>query len=131
MAINEPCPAQHNTTHKPLSLSLSRTKLHSSEMVVAESAAAGNEMSLSNMVLGFYEEAERERWPEDAAGAGAGDGTDDEGSSTAGAAESRAFWQEQRSLLHVSQPHPSRRPSFQIPPNQCRLFVFTMAAAVR
>ncbi|KAF8715771.1 hypothetical protein HU200_026719 [Digitaria exilis] len=59
-------------------------------MVVAESAAAGNEMSLSNMVLGFYEEAERERWPD----------SDDEGSSTAGGAESRAFWQEQRSLLH-------------------------------
>ncbi|RCV16911.1 hypothetical protein SETIT_3G176300v2 [Setaria italica] len=67
-------------------------------MVVAEAAAAGNEMSLSNMVLGFYEEAERERWTEEAAAA-AGDGSDDEGSS-GGGAESRAFWQEQRSLLH-------------------------------
>ncbi|KAL6610505.1 hypothetical protein ACP70R_040474 [Stipagrostis hirtigluma subsp. patula] len=63
-------------------------------MVVGGEAAAGNEMSLSNMVLGFYEEAERERWPEDA-----GDGSDDEGSS-GGAAESRAFWQEQRAQLH-------------------------------
>ncbi|CAL4909154.1 unnamed protein product [Urochloa decumbens] len=73
-------------------------------MVVAEAAAAaGNEMSLSNMVLGFYEEAERETWTtEEAAAAGAGDGSDDEGSSgtIGGAAESRAFWQEQRSLLH-------------------------------
>ncbi|CAN6359451.1 unnamed protein product [Urochloa humidicola] len=71
-------------------------------MVVAE-AAAGNEMSLSNMVLGFYEEAERERsTTEEAATAGNGDGSDDEGSSssTAGAAESTAFWKEQRSLLH-------------------------------
>lgn len=94
-------------------------------MVVAESAAAGNEMSLSNMVLGFYEEAERERWPEDAAGAGAGDGTDDEGSSTAGAAESRAFWQEQRSLLQVS--------PWQLlfVESVSSFFVFTMAAAVR
>ncbi|CAN6327587.1 unnamed protein product [Urochloa humidicola] len=68
-------------------------------MVVAE-AAAGNEMSLSNMVLGFYEEAERERWTTEAAVAG--DGSDDEGSSssTTGSAETRAFWQDQRSLLH-------------------------------
>ncbi|TVU20560.1 hypothetical protein EJB05_36774 [Eragrostis curvula] len=67
-------------------------------MVVGEAAAAGNEMSLSNMVLGFYEEAERERyWPED----NAGDGSDEEGSSTGGNnAESRAFWQEQHSQLH-------------------------------
>ncbi|CAL4894462.1 unnamed protein product [Urochloa decumbens] len=67
-------------------------------MVAAEAAAAaGNEMSLSNMVLGFYEEAERERWTTEEAG----DGSDDEGSSTTGgAAESRAFWQEERSLLH-------------------------------
>jgi hypothetical protein len=73
-------------------------------MVVAEAAAAGNEMSLSNMVLGFYEEAERERWTEEAADtAAAEDGSDDEGSSSGGgSAESRAFWQEQRSLLHVS-----------------------------
>ncbi|RLN30277.1 uncharacterized protein C2845_PM05G31910 [Panicum miliaceum] len=65
-------------------------------MVVAEAAAAaGNEMSLSNMVLGFYEEAERERWAEEA-----GDGSDDEGSSGGAETESSAFWQEQRSLLN-------------------------------
>lgn len=64
-------------------------------MVVGE-VAAGSEMSLANMVLGFYEEAEKERWPEDGGG---GDGRDDEGSSGAG---SRAFWQEQHSQLHVS-----------------------------
>lgn len=71
-------------------------------MVVAE-AAAGNEMSLSNMVLGFYEEAERERWATEEAAA-AGDGSDDEGSAGGGGggAESSAFWEEQRSLLHVS-----------------------------
>uniref|UniRef100_A0A0D9WIR8 DUF506 domain-containing protein n=1 Tax=Leersia perrieri TaxID=77586 RepID=A0A0D9WIR8_9ORYZ len=63
-------------------------------MVVVE-AAAGNEMSLSNMVLGFYEEAERERWPD---GTAAGDGSDDEGSGR-GAAESRAFWKEHHSQL--------------------------------
>ncbi|CAN6337065.1 unnamed protein product [Urochloa humidicola] len=71
-------------------------------MVVAE-AAAGNEMSLSNMVLGFYEEAEMaRRTTAEAAAAGNGDGSDDEGSSssTTGGAESRAFWQEQRTLLH-------------------------------
>lgn len=62
-------------------------------MVVGE-VAAGSEMSLANMVLGFYEEAEKERWPEDGGG---GDGRDDEGSSGAG---SRAFWQEQHSQLH-------------------------------
>ena len=74
-------------------------------MVVGEAAGGGNEMSLSNMVLGFYEEAEREmRWPEDAS-ATAGDGSDDddEGSSPRGGrAESAEFWREQRSLLHVS-----------------------------
>lgn len=64
-------------------------------MVVGEAAAAGgNEMSLSNMVLGFYEEAERERWPEE-------DGDGEEGSEH-GSAESVAFWQEQRAQLHVS-----------------------------
>uniref|UniRef100_A0A0E0FT27 Plant-specific domain TIGR01615 family protein n=2 Tax=Oryza TaxID=4527 RepID=A0A0E0FT27_ORYNI len=52
------------------------------------------EMSLSNLVLGFFEEAEREqRWPEN------GD-DDDEGSSGSGAAESKAFWQNQHSQLH-------------------------------
>ncbi|GJM89094.1 hypothetical protein PR202_ga05693 [Eleusine coracana subsp. coracana] len=66
-------------------------------MVVGEAT----EMSLSNMVLGFYEEAERERWPEDAAVAGDGDG-DEEGSSGGGrgSAASMAFWNEQRSQLH-------------------------------
>lgn len=75
-------------------------------MVVGEVAAAGgNEMSLSSMVLGFYEEAEREMWPEDAAATTAGDGSDDddEGSSPSGGrVETAAFWREQRSLLHVS-----------------------------
>ena len=76
----------------------------SAAMVVAEAAAAvGNEMSLSNMVLGFYEEAEREKWATEEA-AGGGDGSDDEGAAGGGggSAESSAFWQEQRSLLHVS-----------------------------
>uniref|UniRef100_A0A0A9DS47 Plant-specific domain TIGR01615 family protein n=1 Tax=Arundo donax TaxID=35708 RepID=A0A0A9DS47_ARUDO len=49
------------------------------------------EMSLSNMVLGFFEEADRERWPENV--------DDDEGSS-GDDAESKAFWQAQRSQLH-------------------------------
>ncbi|KAL5231823.1 hypothetical protein ABZP36_030599 [Zizania latifolia] len=64
-------------------------------MVVGE-VAAGDEMSLSNMVLGFYEEAERQSWawPE------GGDSGDEEGSGHGGAAESRAFWKEQRSQLH-------------------------------
>ncbi|XP_006655496.2 uncharacterized protein LOC102702760 [Oryza brachyantha] len=66
-------------------------------MVVEEVAVAGNEMSLSNMVLGFYEEAgDGESWPDGAAGLGDG-GSDDEES---GGAESRAFWKEQRSQLH-------------------------------
>uniref|UniRef100_J3L403 Uncharacterized protein n=1 Tax=Oryza brachyantha TaxID=4533 RepID=J3L403_ORYBR len=53
------------------------------------------EMSLSNLVLGFFEEAEREqRWPEN------GDDDDDEGSSGTGAAENKAFWQNQHSQLH-------------------------------
>ncbi|KAE8817628.1 hypothetical protein D1007_04733 [Hordeum vulgare] len=63
-------------------------------MVVAE---AGEEMSLSNMVLGFYEEAERERWPEDDTTT---IGSDDERSGRAGDAESSAFWAEQLSHLH-------------------------------
>ncbi|CAD6333186.1 unnamed protein product [Miscanthus lutarioriparius] len=74
-------------------------------MVVGEAAGGGNEMSLSNMVLGFYEEAEREmRWPEDAtATAGDGSDDDDEGSSPRGGrAESAEFWREQRSLLHAA-----------------------------
>ncbi|CAD6271553.1 unnamed protein product [Miscanthus lutarioriparius] len=74
-------------------------------MVVGEAAAAaGNEMSLSNMVLGFYEEAERERWPEEAAStAGDGSDDDDEGSSASGGrAVSAAFWREQLPLLHAA-----------------------------
>ncbi|PWS22593.1 hypothetical protein DKP78_17580, partial [Enterococcus faecium] len=52
------------------------------------------EMILSKLVLGFLEEAEREqRWPEN------GDDAD-EGSSGSGAAESKAFWQNQHSQLH-------------------------------
>ncbi|KAL6620540.1 hypothetical protein ACP70R_035679 [Stipagrostis hirtigluma subsp. patula] len=67
-------------------------------MVVGGEAAAGSEMSLSNMVLGFYEEAERERCPADGGVAAGGDDSDDEGSS--GGGESKAFWQEQRAQLH-------------------------------
>jgi hypothetical protein len=70
-------------------------------MVVGE---ADNEMSLSNMVLGFYEDAERERRPEEDAAA---DGSDEEGSSS-----SRVFWQEQHSRLHVSCFPPSDVPFF-------------------
>ncbi|KAJ1263690.1 hypothetical protein BS78_09G205400 [Paspalum vaginatum] len=71
-------------------------------MVAAEAAAAaGNEMSLSlsNMVLGFYEEAEREqRWPEPEEAAV---GSDDEGSGGGGGGtQNSAFWQAQRALLH-------------------------------
>ncbi|WVZ99273.1 hypothetical protein U9M48_044601 [Paspalum notatum var. saurae] len=63
-------------------------------MVAAEAAnAAGNEMSLSSMVLGFYEEAERERWPEEEADEGSGTGR-------GGGTKNSAFWQEQRSRLH-------------------------------
>uniref|UniRef100_A0A0D9V5K5 Plant-specific domain TIGR01615 family protein n=1 Tax=Leersia perrieri TaxID=77586 RepID=A0A0D9V5K5_9ORYZ len=52
------------------------------------------EMSLSNLVLGFFEDAEKEqRWPDN------GD-DDDEGSSGSGNAESKAFWQTQHSQLH-------------------------------
>lgn len=52
------------------------------------------EMSLSNMVLGFFEDFDRELRPE-------GD-DDDEGSSSGGGdtAESKAFWQTQHSQLH-------------------------------
>ncbi|KAM3411825.1 hypothetical protein ACQJBY_003475 [Aegilops geniculata] len=66
-------------------------------MVVAE---AGDEMSLSNMVLGFYEEAERERWPDDETTVGDGDCSDDERAGGGAAAESSAFWAEQLSHLH-------------------------------
>uniref|UniRef100_A0A0E0L4Q7 Uncharacterized protein n=1 Tax=Oryza punctata TaxID=4537 RepID=A0A0E0L4Q7_ORYPU len=67
-------------------------------MVVEEAVAASNEMSLSNMVLGFYEETELQSSPEVCAAAGDDDGSDDEGSS--GAAECRAFWKEQHSQLN-------------------------------
>jgi len=53
------------------------------------------EMSLSNMVLGFLEDFERDqRRPEN--------DDDDEGSSGGDTAESKAFWQTQHSQLHVS-----------------------------
>ncbi|KAF8696404.1 hypothetical protein HU200_037318 [Digitaria exilis] len=58
--------------------------------MVMEEAMDG-EMSLSNMVLGFLEDFERERYPEN---------DDDEGSSGGDTAESRAFWQTQQSQLH-------------------------------
>ncbi|XP_066312549.1 uncharacterized protein [Miscanthus floridulus] len=52
------------------------------------------EMSLSNMVLGFLEDFERDqRRPEN-------DDDDDEGSSGGDTAESKAFWQTQHSQLH-------------------------------
>ncbi|GJN14955.1 hypothetical protein PR202_gb01834 [Eleusine coracana subsp. coracana] len=74
-------------------------------MVVGEAAAAGgNEMSLSNMVLGFYEEgAERERWTDPEEDAGDDGGSDDEGSTGGGrgsAESAAAFWNDQRSQLH-------------------------------
>ncbi|XP_048546159.1 uncharacterized protein LOC125525187 [Triticum urartu] len=66
-------------------------------MVVAE---AGDERSLSNMVLGFYEEADRERRPEDETTVGDGGCSDDERAGGGAAAESSAFWAEQLSHLH-------------------------------
>ncbi|KAF8751430.1 hypothetical protein HU200_012106 [Digitaria exilis] len=60
--------------------------------MVMEEAMDG-EMSLSNMVLGFLEDFERERRPEN-------HHDDDEGSSGGDTAESRAFWQTQHSQLH-------------------------------
>jgi hypothetical protein len=62
-------------------------------MVMEE--AVDSDLSLSNMVLGFLEDAERERWPEN-------DGDDDEGAGDD--AESKAFWKAQHSQLHVSRP---------------------------
>lgn len=59
-------------------------------MVMEE--AMDSEMSLSNMVLGFFEDFERERWPEN--------DDDDEGSSGGDTAESKAFWRTQHSQLH-------------------------------
>ncbi|CAL4961428.1 unnamed protein product [Urochloa decumbens] len=59
--------------------------------MVMEEAMDG-EMSLSNMVLGFFEDFERERRPEN--------DDDDEGSGAGDTAESKAFWQTQRSQLH-------------------------------
>lgn len=60
--------------------------------MVTEEAIDG-ELSLSNMVLGFMEDFERDqRRPED--------DDDDEGSSGGDTAESKAFWQTQHSQLH-------------------------------
>ncbi|CAO1944981.1 unnamed protein product [Urochloa humidicola] len=60
--------------------------------MVMEEAIDG-EMSLSNMVLGFFEDFERDhRRPEN--------DDDDEGSGGGDSAESKAFWQTQRSQLH-------------------------------
>jgi hypothetical protein len=66
--------------------------------MVMEEAVDG-EMSLSNMVLGFMEDFERDhqRRLEN-------DDDDDEGSSGGDTAESKAFWQTQHSQLHVSAP---------------------------
>jgi hypothetical protein len=55
--------------------------------------AMDSDMSLSNMVLSFFEEGETERWPEN---------DEEEGSSGGSTAESKAFWQAQHSQLHVS-----------------------------
>lgn len=63
--------------------------------MVMEEAIDG-EMSLSNMVLGFMEDFERERRTEN--------DDDEEGSSGGDTAESKAFWQTQHSQLHVSPP---------------------------
>uniref|UniRef100_A0ACD5VT92 Uncharacterized protein n=1 Tax=Avena sativa TaxID=4498 RepID=A0ACD5VT92_AVESA len=62
-------------------------------MVMEE--AMDSDMSLSNMVLSFFEEGETERWPENN-----DDDEVDEGSSGSSTAESRAFWQAQHSQLH-------------------------------
>ncbi|OEL19128.1 hypothetical protein BAE44_0019854 [Dichanthelium oligosanthes] len=56
-------------------------------------AAMDSEMSLSNMVLGFFEEADRERWPEIG-------GDDDEGFSGGDSTERKTFWRTQHSQLH-------------------------------
>uniref|UniRef100_A0ACD5VL05 Uncharacterized protein n=1 Tax=Avena sativa TaxID=4498 RepID=A0ACD5VL05_AVESA len=61
-------------------------------MVMGE--AMESDMSLSNMVLSFFEEGETaERWPEN-------NDEEEEGSSGSSTAESRAFWQAQHSELH-------------------------------
>ena len=62
--------------------------------MVMEEAMDG-EMSLSNMVMGFFEDFERERRPEK-------DDDEEEGSGAGDTAESKAFWQAQRTQLHVS-----------------------------
>ncbi|XP_062206845.1 uncharacterized protein LOC133908724 [Phragmites australis] len=60
---------------------------------MAMEEAVDSEMSLSNMVLGFFEDVERDRRPEN--------DDDDESSSGGGdAAESKAFWETQHSKLH-------------------------------
>lgn len=64
-----------------------------------------SEMSLSNMVLSFLEDAGTERWPENDAG------DDDDGAGGGDNAESKAFWQDQHSQLHVSLPFPFDRQS--------------------
>ncbi|WVZ68852.1 hypothetical protein U9M48_017737 [Paspalum notatum var. saurae] len=61
--------------------------------MVMEDATTDGEMSLSNMVLGFFEDFERERRPEN-------DDDEDEGSSAGDTAESKTFWQTQHSQLH-------------------------------
>ncbi|KAL6845150.1 hypothetical protein ACP4OV_024645 [Aristida adscensionis] len=62
-------------------------------MVVEE--AMDGELSLSNMVLSFYEEAEAERWPENDE-----EEEEEEGSSGGESAVSKAFWEAQRLQLH-------------------------------
>uniref|UniRef100_K3XK01 DUF506 domain-containing protein n=1 Tax=Setaria italica TaxID=4555 RepID=K3XK01_SETIT len=68
------------------------TKSQHKQHAMVMEEAMDSEMSLSNMVLGFFEDFERERWPEN--------DDDDEGSSGGDTAESKAFWRTQHSQLH-------------------------------
>ena len=83
MSVGQPQNRRNQTT----------TQTNKHAMVMEE--AMDGEMSLSNMVLGFFEDFEREQRPEK-------EDDDDEGSGTGDAAESKAFWQAQRAQLHVS-----------------------------
>ncbi|CAL4954587.1 unnamed protein product [Urochloa decumbens] len=92
---NRRAPLRTKSKEKPLSVGQPQkkpnhnTQLFQQAMVMEE--AMDGEMSLSNMVLGFFEDFERERRPEN---------DDDEDSGAGDSAESKAFWQTQRSQLH-------------------------------
>lgn len=75
-----------------------------------------SEMSLSNMVLSFLEDAGTERWP-------ANDGGDDD-DGAGDDAESKAFWQAQHSQLHVSPLPPFDRQSSVLRVRQEQIFLF-------